>query len=453
MGLIGSNGILPIAPYLKTIQEQVGLLRFAVLPTVVWFNQSDFFLHALCALGVVFSILLIIGFAVPLATFALWLIYLSLVVAGREFMSFQWDVLLLEAGFLAVLLSPWRLKPDLSREQPPNKTVVFLFRWLAFRLMVSSGLVKLMSGDTSWRDLTALNYHYFTQPLPNTISWFVHQAPAWFQKMSTGIMFIVELIIPVLIFLPLRRVRHVSVFILIGFQILIFMTGNYCFFNVLSIAILMMCLDDTVFPERYQRETPTDQTIISRQWPSWILMPLLVLSLLVTSIQTAERLQSDIHWPKPLYKLNAILGPFRTFNAYGLFAVMTKTRMEIVVEGSMDGETWTPYEFKYKPGDLMRRPRQAAPHQPRLDWQMWFAALGTTQQNQWFINFCLRLLQGSEPVVGLIGNSPFPDRPPKYIRAVTYDYMFTTVEERKKTGAWWKRQEKGFYLPPIMLKG
>ncbi|MDE0043894.1 MAG: lipase maturation factor family protein, partial [Candidatus Poribacteria bacterium] len=232
-GLIGSNGILPAEQYLNAVREQIGLERYLAFPTLCWFNDSDAFLHLFCGCGVFLSLLLIVGVAPVLALIGLWVCYLSLVTVGQSFLSFQWDALLLETGFLAIFFAPLRILPRISREATPSSVVLWLFRWLLFRLMFASGVVKLMSGDMTWSNLTALNFHYETQPLPTVLGWYAHHLPEWFQKASVAGMFGIEIVVPFLIFAP-RRPRFLGAIALVALQLLIAATGNYCFFNLLT---------------------------------------------------------------------------------------------------------------------------------------------------------------------------------------------------------------------------
>jgi hypothetical protein len=463
-GLIGHNGILPADQFMSGAAQQcdqqgIALDRYYLLPTLCWFNASDGFLHFQCAAGSVLALLLIFNLAPAPCLALLWLFYLSLVTVGRDFLGFQWDNLLLEAGFLAIFLAPWQWLPRPVRETPPSRAVLWLLRLLLFKLMFSSGCVKLLSGDPNWRDLTALTFHYQTQPLPTWIGWYAGQLPVWFQKASCLVMFAVELGASFLIFAP-RRLRFCGGAAIALFQILILLTGNYTFFNWLTLALGLLLLDDFALmkltPSKLRRASVLDSRLSPLdkplRWPRTVIVPLAIVVMLIYFFQTALLFGARPVWFLPVAVVDAWLGPLRTFNSYGLFAVMTTERREIVVEGSNDGTNWLAYEFKYKPGDVNRRPAFVAPHQPRLDWQMWFAALGNSQQNPWFVNFCERLLQGLPEVLALLEKNPFRDHPPRQIRAEFYDYRFTNLAERRVSGAWWKREFIGEYLPPISLR-
>ncbi|MGO9263084.1 MAG: lipase maturation factor family protein [Bryobacteraceae bacterium] len=414
-GLIGSHGILPVREYLDAAREAGAFLQ---VPTVLWLSAGDnalaavWILGALCALAAVF---------LPWQRAALagcLVLWLSLCAVGQDFLSFQWDLLLLEAGFLAIFADDSPIR-------------VWLFRWLIFRLMFSSGAMKLLGGDPTWRGLTALTYHYETQPLPTPPAWYMHQLPLAFQKASTLFVLIAELAVP-LLFLAPRPFRRAGAWITIALQILILVTGNYTFFNWLTIALaLWLFIEPGRQPEGRHR-------VVTIALAAFIGVTSLLVMLELFSAPLPPGAAEYLH----------LVAPLRAVNSYGLFANMTTTRPEIVVEGSNDGDHWQAYEFPYKPGDVRRPPPVIAPFQPRLDWQLWFAALGTYQENRWFVNFMLRLLQGEPRVTRLLAFNPFPQGPPKYIRARLYMYHFTHWGQR----AWWSREERGLYFPAVSLK-
>lgn len=467
-GLIGQNGILPTEQFVAATREQAGpSQRWFLLPTLAWFDASDGMLHAQCAAGVLFSLGLAAGLAPWLSTLALWCLYLSLTVIGRDFLAFQWDNLLLETGLLAVFLAPagWTLR---HRERA-SWFVIWLFRWLLFRLMFLSGIVKLTSGDVTWRSLTALSHHFQTQPLPTPLAWFAHQLPGTVLTGITGVMFVIELALPFLI-LASRRVRLWAFWPFVALQVAIMLTGNYAYFNWLTLLLCLSLLDDAALlrfsPSRIrewlrQRVDAARPGVAEWQWPATILyharavvfVPFAGLVLMITSMQLLTGARLVTSWPEPMVGVLKSTQPFRSINSYGLFAVMTQKRPEVVIEGSLDGTTWLPYEFRHKPGDVHRAPSFVAPHQPRLDWQMWFAALGTYQQNPWFVNLCLRLLQNQPETLALLAGNPFPAKAPQFVRASRYEYHFATPSERSKDGSWWTREFKGSYLPEISLQG
>ncbi len=437
-GLIGYQGILPAASFLRAAGEYFGAARFWNVPTLLWLNTSDATLRAIWLAGMVFSGLQLAGADWRWVRVTLFILYLSLVTAGQQFMGYQWDALLLEAGFLAIFLG---LSP----------LIIKLFRWLLFRLIFLSGAVKLLSHDPSWQSFTALPVHYETQPLPTPVAWYFYQLPAWFQRASVGFVFFVELFIPFLILAP-RRIRMSAALPILSLQALIALTGNYAFFNLLTVMLCLFLLDDSFFrrlsltmakanlPRQASPERPSMRQLCTAVYTG---------VLFVSGFEMVGTF-SGVHW-RPADKVISAIAPFDIVNTYGLFAVMTTTRPEIVVQGSNDGITWLSYEFKYKPGDLARRPPWVAPHQPRLDWQMWFAALGDYRSDPWILEFMERLLEGSPEVLRLLRSNPFPHAPPHYLRALLYQYRFASPDERKKTGNWWRRELKGEYVPAIGL--
>ena len=453
-GLIGSGGILPLTPFLDAVRNQYGSQSYNLLPTLFWFNSGDAAILLACKAGIVLSILLILDLAPWIVPAVLWALYLSLSLAARDFLSFQWDILLLEINFLAIFLNAPRLWPRFWNPSGPSCAALWILRLALFKLMLQSGLVKLLSGDATWKNLTALTFHYETQPIPNAVSWFAHHLPAWFHKISNAGMFGIEIFVPFLIFLP-RRAKIAAFAALAAFQLLIFLTGNYCFFNLLALALCLLLLDD----QAIGRFLPKQKVIFSSEKAaSWleksrkaVLVPAAILLIFLNCVQITGTFYRR-NYPEWMIRVIQTASAWRTVNSYGLFAVMTLSRPEIIIEGSSDGQNWQEYEFKWKPGDLSRRPPFVAPHQPRVDWQMWFAALGNVRQNPWFVNLLVRLMDGSPAVAALLEKNPFPAAPPMAVRARVYNYRFTTSEERKSTGNWWKRELAGDYCPPISLR-
>ena len=451
-GLIGTNGIWPISEVLPAAREQLGQHATWLLPTLCWFNTSNSFLHFLCGSGVLLSLLLIFEIAPAIVLVGLIAFYLSLTIAGQTFLSFQWDILLIETGFLAIFFAPWRLWPKHHQEQPVSRPALFLLKLLLFKLMLMSGVVKLTSGDNSWWNLTALDYHYWSQPLPTIFAWYADKSPEWFKHFSAAFCLVVEIIVPFFIWAP-RRPRLIAAALLISLQTAIAITGNYCFFNLLAITLCLPLIDDAVVgtARRAVRGAPGGRALPS-QLARYGAMTAIVITVPIDVWLIWTAFQPHAEWPRPLAVVYQSIAPFQIVNGYGLFRVMTKDRKEIVIEGSADGIVFEPYEFKWKPGNVMRPPGWCAPHQPRLDWQMWFAALETARENPWFVRTVICLLQGKRDVEQLLATNPFPNRPPRYIRATFYGYRFTTIDERRKTGAWWKREELGEYLPAISLR-
>src|SRR5580704_5095400 len=442
LGLIGSHGILPLSEFADAVRSQLGSASYSRVPMVFWLDQSDFAIQVACWAGAALSLLLILDVIPRMSLFFLYALYLSLFYAGQEFMGFQWDLLLLEAGFLALLLSM------------ATKPGIWLLRWLLFRFMFLSGAVKLLSGDPTWANLSALSYYFQTEPLPTPLAWYVHHLPHAVLTAATAATLFIELILPFLIFFP-RRLRFVAAFGIVLLQVVILLTGNYAFFNLLTMALCLVLFDDaalrralpvqvTRFVQYYVRDIQPRKIVSSAVGAFGLLI-------VFTGLVQLNAVVNSRISPIGAWILGEI-APLRIVNTYGLFAVMTTTLPEIIVEGSDDGVQWREYGFKYKPGDVMRRPRWNAPHQPRLDWQMWFAALGTASENPWFSRFLQRLLENSPEVTALLGSNPFPRKPPRYVRALLYDYRYSTPEEKKATGAWWVRLPEGIYYPAITLR-
>jgi predicted DCC family thiol-disulfide oxidoreductase YuxK len=460
-GLIGHDGIAPVDRLMTALGREYAALgmggsRFRLAPTLCWLSGGDGFLTLHCAAGAALALALLVGLAPRASLFLLWLFYLSLVTVGREFLGFQWDNLLLEAGCVAFFLAPAGLWPRPGRTGAFPRLALGLGWLLLFKLMFSSGSVKLASHDPTWRDLTALSYHYQTQPLPNPLAWYANQLPMWLQKLSCLFMFAVELGAPWLIFAP-RRLRTLAAALLAWLQGLILATGNYTFFNWLTLALCLLLVDDVTWRSHGPRRWRRFAAGLTRGAPPGrshrlATMAFAVLFVPISLHQILASTGTRPSWLAPVAAVDTWLSPLRTISGYGLFAVMTTERREIIVEGSDDGETWLPYEFKHKPGDPQRRPDQVAPHQPRLDWQMWFAALGSYRDNPWFVRFCVRLLQGAPPVTTLLGHNPFPAHPPRYLRAELYRYELTEAAERAATGAYWHREPLGVYLPRLSLR-
>jgi len=464
-GLFGNNGISPVSQFLPAVRRQLGPEAYTLLPTLCWFSSSNAFLHFLCGSGVLCSLLLIFGIAPAVSLVALFVLYLSLTVAGQVFFNFQWDVLLLETGFLSIFFAPWRLWPGKLTSRrgsttavtaPVSRVGLFLLKVLLFKLMLMSGVVKLTSGDDSWWNLTALDYHYWSQPLPTVFGWWADKSPEWFKHFSVAFCLLVEIVVPFFIWAP-RRLRLMAAGLLIFLQLAIAITGNYCFFNLLTIALCLLLIDDSmVGRDRRARRRFGYGAPGARALPQQLCVYTGIIVTIVTLPINAWLIFSAFkplsRPPRVLANVYERLEAFRIVNGYGLFRVMTKDRGEIILVGSADGIDWLPYEFKWKPGDVKRAPGWCAPHQPRLDWQMWFAALGTPRENPWFVALIFRLLQGSHDVNGLLANDPFADKPPRYIRSLFYRYRFTTMDELYQTGEWWKREELREYLPTLSLE-
>jgi len=439
-GLVGEHGILPLGDYLVAAKLALGSAAYHLLPTLFWFDSSDSALVAGTVVGIVLGLLVVLDRATRPALIGLFALYLSYVYAGQDFMSFQWDALLLEAGFLAIFLTGG------------SRIVVWLYRWLVFRYLFLAGAAKLVSGDATWRDGSALKYHFWTQPLPTPLAWYAAKLPAWLLSGGTAAALVVELGCVFLIFLP-RRPRALAACCALLFQSLILLTGNYNFFNLLTMLLCVFLFDDAALrrlvPARFESWARAHAPHAGRM-ASVIAT---ALALLVVPIGINRIGETLTHTDLPVVaELSEAVSPLLIVNPYGLFAVMTTTRPEIVIEGSSDGRTWQEYVFRYQPGPLGRPLPWNVPHQPRLDWQMWFAALGRVESNPWFVNLMLRLLEGSPPVLALLDTNPFPDEPPKFVRAKLYDYRFADGSVHEASGQWWVRELAGWYVPALSLE-
>lgn len=465
LGLIGSRGILPAATWLERSRPRSGrgprawATRVARRPTLFWLAAGDGALRGACDAGIALSMLVVVGILPAPALLLLWLLYLSLCAVGRDFLAFQWDVLLLEAGFLSVFLAPWTPVATLPGKGPVPPIALLLLWWLLFRLVFQSGVGKLTSGDPTWRDLSALSYHWWTQPLPARPAWRAAQLPDGAQRVMTAAALFLEIPLPLLVFGP-RDARLAAFAGIVLLQLLIAATGNYGFFNLLTVALALLLVDDTtwaaVLPAGLlSTARPAGAGLATAGSPLRPILTALVAlpSAVVGGAHVWETVRPGARLPRPLARLLSRLAPWRTFNTYGLFRVMTRRRPELIVEGSRDGRLWEPFEFRYKPGDPSRRPRRVAPHQPRLDWQMWFESLGSFGSAAWFPSFLARLLEGSPDVRGLLARDPFGATPPRFVRTVRYAYRFPTAAERRKTGRWWNRERLGPHGPAFSLEG
>ncbi len=439
LGLIGADGIMPAAPMLASAKPVLGAARFWLLPSVAWLSASDAALTAYCWLGGLAALGLMLGVAAGPCALACWVLYLSLSTISSDFMGFQWDALLLEAGLIACFLPSWR------RAGAPSRGALWLLRLLLVKLMAQSCLVKLYSGDSAWLDLTALTYHYWTQPLPTPLAWWFHQLPLWIHKLSCLILFAIELGAPFLLLMP-RRVRAIGAGLVAILMVLIAATGNYGFFNLLTVVLCLACLDDRVLGRADFGPVPARAAKAKAR--AWAVGALAAVSLTIGVFETFAIM--GFTPPSAARALSAVVSPLRSCNRYGLFAVMTRTRDEIVIEVSADGSEWREWPFRYKPGDPRRAPPWVAPHMPRLDWQMWFAALGSPSDSPWFGNLMYRLLEGKPPVTRLLGQHPLDGGNPQYARAVLYETAFAPPSD--SSGAWWTRARKGLFFPVVSLK-
>ncbi|XP_041113866.1 lipase maturation factor 2-like [Polyodon spathula] len=555
-GLYGSDGILPAWRMLRYTGKPL-LEQLQDSPTLLWLGpqlglDTQQGMELICLLGTLmaFGAMVWEPLRDTLVFLCLWVLYLSLQKVGQVFLYFQWDTLLLEAGFLTVLVAPFNLFKWKSTVSKHHDGITFwLIRWLFFRLMFASGVVKLTSRCPAWWGLTALTYHYETQCIPTPVAWFAHQLPVWFQKLSVVGTYAIEIAVPFMFFAPIRSMRIVSFYLQALLQVLIILTGNYNFFNLLTIVLSLSLLDDEhmyyfLGPRKQNKSQSWTQTLVKwgtalaelasyclvvywtvvyfeleinwekksissktaftyhefNQWLKTVTIPSIwigVLSLtweVITAMFKCASVQgffwklwATIQWAifataaACMFAVSLVpytyiendsnskiwtgvrtmydsVDRFQLVNSYGLFRRMTGVggRPEVVVEGSYDKETWTEIEFMYKPGNVSTAPPVVAPHQPRLDWQMWFAALGPHTRSPWFTGLVQRLLQGKKDVIDLVqvdeSQYPFRSHPPTFIRARLYKYWFTKVsEDGSVPQKWWRRQFSDEFYPTVFL--
>lgn len=444
--LSGSNGLLPVADYMHLAKTN-GNYSFLKLPTLSWFSSSDWLVHLQCFIGVLCSLLLILRKWSKLSLLICWFLYLSLVIVGQVFYNFQWDILLLETTLCSIFLMF-----GYAQKRRVPQAGLWLLWLLLFKLMFLSGVVKLTSGDSSWWDGTALTYHYFSQPLPNPLSYYFHHLPSGLHKLSCWIMFFIELVVPFLIIigglakyfknsLQIGRGLHLfTAFSTILLMLIIFVSGNYNYFNLLVIALCFLLIDNQQW-QRLLRREKKPQELASIGVTFKVVVGLCVALILSFSAwQTKNAIKGYPRLGPSAQKIVSQVNAFRSINSYGLFRVMTRTRPEIIFEGSNDKVNWRAYELRFKINALEKAPPLIAPHQPRFEWQMWFAALGTIQYNQWVYTFMKRILEGSEQHEAMLRKNPFPNEAPKYMRAVMYHYEFS-----EDGSALWKRGESKPY--------
>lgn len=449
--LIGCNGLLPAATYLKEVGNALGSTGagFMRLPSIFWFFNSDTALLTVSWIGFILSCLVIVGYAnAPLLTI-LWFLYMSIVHAGQEWYGYGWEIQLLETGFLAIFLCPLLdMRPFPKR--PPPLPAIFLFRWLIFRMMLGSGLIKIR-GDQIWRNGTALYYHFETQPIPGPLSRWFHFLPKAVLRAGVWFNFLAELVAPWFIFWP-RLARHIAGVIIVVFQVILILSGNLSFLNWLTIVPALACFDDGFWAKilpgvivrkaaQAEKEAVPSRPMLTTVWVITILIAFL-------SIQPVLNLLS------PRQVMNTSYDPFELVNTYGAFGTVDHERMNVVFEGTMDDNpgdsaNWKPYIYKGLPVALDKRPPQIAPYQLHLDWQMWFAAMASPDEYPWAFNLVWKLLHNDPGVVGLFAGNPFPVRPPRYIRGVLYRYSFAKPGNAK--GIWWNRERVSLWLQAMSV--
>jgi lipase maturation factor 1 len=462
-GLIGPTGILPAADYLQAVAQHFGSWeRVWFAPTVLWWSNSNGMLNALCWIGMVASVLLVLNLWPRFMLAVCFVLFLSFVSSAQDFSGYQSDGMLLEAGFISLFFAPPGLRPGLGRSHPASRAGMFLLLWEWFRIYFESGVVKLMSGDPEWRHWTAMDEYYQNGPLPTWIGWYVQHLPHWFHAATVFATLALELAVVWMLFLP-RRWRIVCFFIVTPWQIGVILTANYTFLNYLVLVLGILLLDDqfisSILPLTWRgrlRSEPLpgfEPTMQKVSWQdkihqSWRIVAMFaggVMLLWIFYATTAEMLGN---FPLPTGPVMA-LEPFRIANRYGLFAVMTRGRYEIEFQGSTDGQNWVPYPFRYKPQELNRPPGIYAPYQPRFEWNLWFASLGGWREYPIVPNTEVKLLSNDKDVLELFATNPFNQTLPQQIRVLLWQYWFTSMAEKRKTGMWWRRESLGLYAPTV----
>jgi hypothetical protein len=450
--LIGKDGLLPVELYLSQVVRYYGspLAGFLQIPSLFWINSSDSFLVVMAWSGAALSLLVLLGFANGVLLGTLWILYLSFLPIGQDWYSYGWEIQLLETGFLAIFLCPL-LDGRPFPKRPPPTPVIWLFRWLIFRIMLGAGLIKIR-GDSCWRDLTCLVYHYQTQPIPNPLSRALHFMPKWLHMLGAFWNHLNELVAPWFAFGP-RRARHLAGFLLGSFQVILILSGNLSFLNWLTIVPAVACFDDSllghILPRRLVRRAKQarENAQVSRSQKA--LVPALVLLVAALSIFPVVNMLSSHQ------AMNTSFNRLYLVNTYGAFGSVGRERDEIVFEGTGDAVVseqtqWKEYEFKCKPGDPLRRPCIISPYHYRLDWQIWFAAMASPDQYPWTLHFVWKLLHNDAGTLSLLASNPFPSVAPRHIRAELYRYEFAPSSDPQ--GAWWKRRRIGGWLPVLSVQ-
>lgn len=460
-GLIGPLGILPAGPYLEAVARSLGHWeRVWYAPTLLWFSAGSGMLTALCWIGMIASLLLVLNLW-PRGMLAIcFLCFLSFISAAQDFSSYQSDGMLLEAGFISLFFAPRGLRPGLAVAHPASRASHFLLQWEWFRIYFESGMAKILSGDPQWRNFTAMDEYYQNGPLPTWIGWYVQHLPHWFHAATVYATLAMELGVVWMFLLP-RRWRIVCFFIVTPWEIGVILTANYTFLNYLVLSLGVLLLDDRFLrrfvPEKWTNTesggTSSHTAVGAGSWREKYgrirsAIGLAVSAVMLTWVFYAATAGMLGNYPLPTFPIVA-LEPFRVANRYGLFAVMTRGRYEIEFQGSDDGQNWKPYHFRYKPQELDQPPRIYAPYQPRFDWNLWFASLGSWRESRIVPNTEIRLLSNDRDVLQLFMDNPFPQEPPHEVRTLLWQYWFTSMDEKRKTGMWWRRQLLGRYAPTL----
>lgn len=463
--LNGANGILPIKDYLSRVHSSYEALAYQMLPTIFWINSSDAMIVGVCIAGIVLSVMVVLGIMTAPSLVALAFLYMSFNNACGEFMAFQSDSLIIEATACALFMVPWcwvetPMGKGEASSSEPSLLALLPTRFLLFRLMFAAGLVKLLSGDPHWQDLTAMSYHHETQPIPTPLAWFLHHLPMWAHQSATIFTFIAELIVPPLYFFG-RTPRLIAAVVTTMLHLGIIASGNYTFLNYLTIAMCIPLVDDSiwlkVFPIVLMDKLRSSLKGVAKFGPRFIETKTVVLTaassifLVIGLGQFLEGLGMECILPGPWTALLSTLAPYRIFNSYGMFAVMTTSRPEIVFEGSDDGKDWKEYVFKYKVDDPYKAPPIIAPHTPRLDWRLWFAAMRNSDENPYVFSIARLLLKGDPTLLHAFRRVPFAEKPPRFVRALVYDYHFSDSADLFSNSQWWRRGNMREFLPPFEL--
>ena len=449
--LIGSDGLLPAGIFLKEVRHALGSTSagFTRLPSVFWFGHSDGALLTVSWIGFVLSLVVIAGYANAPMLAIIWFLYMSIVHVGQEWYGYGWEIQLSETGFLAIFLCPLLDMRPFPKRAPPTP-VIFLFRWLIFRIMLGSGLIKIR-GDEIWRNGTALYYHFETQPIPGPLSRWFHFLPKVLLKLGVWFNFLAELIAPWFVFWP-RMARHIAGIVIVLFQLSIILSGNLSFLNWLTIIPALACFDDgfwaRILPGALVRKA---NAAMENPVPSG---PMLTTAWIVTIIVAILSIQPALNLLSPGQVMNTSYDPLELVNTYGAFGTVGHERYNVIFEGTMnenpnDSTGWKPYVYKGLPVALDKRPPQIAPYQLHLDWQMWFASMGSPDEYTWTFNLVWKLLHNDHQVISLFANNPFPDKPPRYVRAILYQYSF--AKPGNPQGLWWNRKRLGEWLPPLSV--
>src|SRR5579864_5233638 len=457
-GLIGPQGILPAGDYLRAVAEQFGRVGYWYAPTLLWLSSGRHMLTGICWVGMIASVLLVLNLW-PRGMLAICFVcFLSFVSAAQDFSGYQSDGMLLEAGFISLFFAPSGFRPGFGQVSPPSRASLFLLQWEWLRIYFESGVAKIAGGDPEWRHLTAMDEYYQNGPLPTWIGWYVQHLPHWFHAATAFATLSLELGLVWMLFMP-RRWRIVCFLIVTPWEIGVILTANYTFLNYLVLSLGVLLLDDSFLlrflPERWKKSFAEGATQSDVQTSGELRHSFKVLKLALGAVMLSwvfYATAAELIWFSPISLPTApvvALEPFRIANRYGLFGIMTRGRYEIEFQGSDDGKNWVLYSFRYKPQDVNKPLGVYAPYQPRFDWNLWFASLGSWRDYPIVPRTEVRLLSNDADVLSLFAGNPFEKAPPHQVRAVIWQYWFTIISEKRKEGLWWRRQFLGLYAPTL----